>query len=159
MAGRQRLRVRIGGREATATRGFRIALASAVLLAITACAAMRQQIAALTDLTNALSHQFGQQFTINLNVTSGVLAIAATMAPDDTVKVSRSACADRAAEVARFAATHYADSNSVSYIDVKFVLQSDYGALHISRTYCEGGGRRDEMPTRSPKPTAPSPAT
>ena len=140
-------------------RGFRIAIASAALLAISACAAMRQQIAALSDLSNALSQQFGQQFTINLNATSGVLAIASTMVPDDTVKFSRSACADRAAEVARFAATHYSDSNSITYIDVKFVLQSDYGALHISKTYCEGGGRRDELPARSPKPTAPSPAT
>lgn len=159
MAGRQQMRRPLGGRAADAQTGIRIALASAALLAITACAAMRQQLAALTDLTNALSHQFGQQFTINLNATSGVLAIAATMAPDDTVKFSRSACAERAAEVAQFAATHYAESNSITYIDVKFVLQSDYGALHISRTYCEGGGRRDELPARSPKPTAPSPAT
>jgi len=155
----QRMRLPNGGREADTKRGLRIALASAALLAISACAAVRQQLAALTDLTNALSHQFGQQFTINLNATSGVLAIAATMAPDDTVKFSRSACGDRAAEVAQFAATHYAESNAITYIDVRFVLQSDYGALHISRTYCEGGGRRDELPAGSPKPTAPSPAT
>jgi hypothetical protein len=153
------MRRAIGCREADAMRGFRIAIASAALLAISACAAMRQQIAALNDLSNALSHQFGQQFTINLNATSGVLAIAATMAPDDTVKLSRSACADRAVEVAQFAARHYAQRNSITYIDVKFVLQSDYGALHISRTYCEGGGRRDDLPAGSPKPTAPSPAT
>jgi hypothetical protein len=153
------MRRAIGCREADAMRGFRIAIASAALLAISACAAMRQQIAALNDLSNALSHQFGQRFTINLNATSGVLGIATTMAPDDTVTFSRSACADRAAEVARFAATHYADSKSVTYIDVQFVLQSDYGALHISRTYCEGGGRRDDLPAGSPKPTAPSPAT
>ena len=159
MAGRQQLRRPLGCRAADAKTGIRIALASAALLAITACAAMRQQLAALTDLTNALSHQFGQQFTINLNATSGVLAIAATMAPDDTVKFSRSACAERAAEVAQFAAAHYAESNSITYIDVKFVLQSDYGALHISRTYCDAGGRRDELPARSPKPTASSPAT
>jgi hypothetical protein len=153
------MRRAIGCREADAMRNFRIAIASVALLAISACAAMRQQIAELNDLSNALSHQFGQQFTINLNATSGVLGIATTMAPDDTVKFSRSACADRAGEVARFAATHFADSKSVTYIDVQFVLQSDYGALHISRTYCEGGGRRDDLPAGSPKPTAPSPAT
>jgi hypothetical protein len=155
----RRMRLPIGGHVTSAKGGVRLALAGAALVAISACAAVRQQLAALTDLTNALSHQFGQQFTINLNVTSGVLAIAATIAPDDTVKFSRSACADRAAAVAQFAATQYAERNSITYVDVKFVLQSDYGALHISRTYYEGGGRRDELPAGSPKPTAPSPAT
>lgn len=110
----------------------------ATLLVDSGCAGVRKTLAALQGLNTALEAQFGEPFSVNQNNTSGVLTLSAEVTQAEAERLTPESERVRAVRIAKFARTHYADTDQITTIAVIFTTRSDMGFVHVSRSYPGG---------------------